>query len=78
MEVAYLTPYALHKRWGAAISPKTLANWRTKGAGPRWQKVGGRVVYALQDVIDYERNRATLACAVLETAERRVSSMRNA
>jgi hypothetical protein len=51
----FLTPYALHKRWGGAISPKTLANWRVKGLGPRWQKMGGRVVYALEAVLDYEK-----------------------
>lgn len=51
----YLTPYALHKRWGAAISPKTLANWRTKCRGPRWAKIGGRVVYPLEAVLEYER-----------------------
>lgn len=78
MDTSYLTPYALHKRWGAAISPKTLANWRTKGVGPKWTKVGGRVVYALKDVLDYERSRATVAFAVIVVAERLVSSIRNA
>lgn len=51
----YLTPYALHKRWGAAISPKTLANWRAKNTGPKWKKLGGRVVYAMSDVLLYEQ-----------------------
>ena len=61
MDAAFLTPYALTKRWGSAISPKTLANWRAKGEGPKWSKVGGRVVYALPDVLDYERKRASAA-----------------
>jgi hypothetical protein len=56
MEREYLTPYALHKRWGAAISPKTLANWRTKSIGPRWVKIGGRVVYPVEAVLEYEKN----------------------
>jgi hypothetical protein len=53
----YLTPYTLHKRWGGAISPKTLANWRVKNSGPRWIKMGGRVVYAIADVIAYEESQ---------------------
>lgn len=53
--VTFLTPYQLHKRWGGAISPKTLANWRAKNIGPRWQKVGGRVVYPLNAVLEYEQ-----------------------
>lgn len=59
MNHEYLTPYLLHKRWGGAISPKTLANWRAKQTGPRWSKIGGRVVYAMQDVVDYERRSNT-------------------
>lgn len=55
MGSAFLTPYALHKRWGGAISPKTLANWRARGIGPAWLKVGGRVVYAIEDVERFER-----------------------
>jgi hypothetical protein len=27
------------------LNPKTLANWRVSGAGPRFSKIGGRVVY---------------------------------
>ena len=78
VDAPYLTPHALYKRWGNAISPKTLANWRTKGIGPKWTKIGGRVVYALADVLEYERSRAMLASAVLDTAERCSSSIRNA
>lgn len=72
----FLTPYALHKRWGGAISPKTLANWRTKNLGPRWSKVGGRVVYAVQDVLAYE-SRSKTALAVELSSGRLESSMRN-
>jgi hypothetical protein len=61
VEVTYLTPYQLHRRWGGAISPKTLANWRAKHIGPQWTKVGGRVVYALAMVVAYERSRERVA-----------------
>jgi hypothetical protein len=32
-------------------APKTLAMWRMQGKGPRWFKMGGRVVY-FQDDLD--------------------------
>lgn len=36
------------------ISPRTLERWRWTGEGPRFMKVGGRVVYRLEDVEVYE------------------------
>jgi hypothetical protein len=54
MNTEFLTPYTLYKRWGGAISPKTLANWRAKGIGPKWTKIGGRVVYPIAEVILFE------------------------
>ena len=36
------------------ISPRTLERWRWLGEGPRFLKIGGRVVYRLQDVERYE------------------------
>ena len=42
-------PAANHDEDGAAaylgLSPKTLANWRHLGRGPRYLKLGARVVY---------------------------------
>ena len=32
------------------ISKQTLSNWRFRGEGPDYIKVGGRVVYASEDV----------------------------
>jgi len=43
----------LAARWH--ISPRTLERWRWMGGGPRFLKVGGRVVYRLEDVEAYER-----------------------
>jgi hypothetical protein len=51
---SFLTPYDLCKRWGKAITPKTLANWRSLGIGPPFTKLQGRVVYALDDVEAFE------------------------
>ena len=43
----------LSERWG--ISPKTLERWRVLGIGPCFLKLGGKVVYRLEDVEAYER-----------------------
>lgn len=48
---AYLTP----KQAAAMIgySPGTLANLRAAGAGPRWVKPRGRVLYPRSDLIEW-------------------------
>jgi hypothetical protein len=38
----------LADRW--LISPRTLEQWRWQGRGPRYLKIGGRVVYRLTDI----------------------------
>ncbi|WP_431266834.1 helix-turn-helix transcriptional regulator [Dankookia sp. P2] len=42
----------LAERW--KISPRTLERWRWIGQGPAFMKIGGRVVYRLEDVLAYE------------------------
>jgi hypothetical protein len=42
----------LARRW--SISPRTLERWRWIGHGPKFLKLGGRVVYRMQDVEAYE------------------------
>lgn len=32
------------------VKPKTLANWRSMGIGPRWFRVGGRVMYRQAEI----------------------------
>ena len=31
-------------------APKTLAQWRSQGRGPRWRKIEGRVAYRIGDL----------------------------
>ena len=31
-------------------APKTLAEWRSAGKGPRWRKLEGRAYYAMGDL----------------------------
>lgn len=51
-DAVFLTTEDLANRW--KISPATLRTWRTKGAGPRFVKLGGQVRYLLADVLAYE------------------------
>ena len=39
----------LAARW--SISARTLERWRWTGEGPAFLKIGGRVVYRLEDVL---------------------------
>jgi len=48
----YLLQADLAQRW--RISPRTLERWRWQKVGPSYLKVGGRVVYRLEDVLAYE------------------------
>lgn len=48
----HLDQVRLAERW--RVSPRTLEQWRWLGRGPRFLKVGGRVVYRLEDVERYE------------------------
>jgi hypothetical protein len=60
MEPTYLTPPELAERYRGSITVKTLANWRWLGLGPRFTKIGGRILYALSDVVSWEAaNRST-------------------
>lgn len=45
----------LAARW--TISARTLERWRWTGDGPAFLKIGGRVVYRLEDVLVYEQAR---------------------
>ncbi|MFM2090724.1 MAG: Achromobacter phage Mano, partial [Planctomycetota bacterium] len=41
----YLTPGELVARWKNQIGLGTLANWRSLGNGPKYLKLGGRILY---------------------------------
>lgn len=51
----YLNQMELSRRW--RMSSRTLERWRWLKTGPNYTKLGGKVVYALQDVEAYERRR---------------------
>lgn len=57
MNDEYLTPKELIQRYKNAITLRTLANWRSTGEGPEYTKIGGRVLYALSRVMQWESKR---------------------
>ena len=48
----HLDQNGLAQRW--LISPRTLEQWRWQGRGPRYLKIGGRVIYSLVEIEAYE------------------------
>ncbi len=50
--IAHLGQVHLARRWN--VSPRTLERWRWLGQGPCYLKVGGRVLYRLEDVEAFE------------------------
>ena len=50
--INHLNQVELSRRW--KLSPRTLERWRWLGHGPRYLKVGGRVVYRLEDIEGFE------------------------
>jgi hypothetical protein len=53
----FLTPAELVVRYEGKISTRTLANWRSQGTSPPFTKVGGRILYPLDELIEWEKRR---------------------
>ena len=52
MATRHLSQIELAARW--TLSPRTLERWRFTGEGPQFVKLGGRVIYRLEDIEAYE------------------------
>ena len=61
MATKHLNQIDLAARWN--ISHRTLERWRWTGEGPRFVKLGGRVVYRLEDIEEYEREQIRASTA---------------
>jgi hypothetical protein len=61
MSVKHMNQIELADRW--SISPRTLERWRWLGRGCRFIKIGGPVVYRVEDVEAFEvqQTRASTA-----------------
>ncbi len=51
--MAKLTQEQLASRWH--VSPRTLEQWRWLGKGPKFLKIGARVVYDELDIEEFEQ-----------------------
>ena len=69
--VKHLNQIELSRRW--SLSPRTLERWRWLREGPVYLKIGGRVVYRLEDIEAYEaeQRRASNAAAARSRRGRR-------
>ena len=54
MNETCLNQIDLARRW--KISPRTLERWRWLREGPRYLKLGGRVLYRVADIEAYEQS----------------------
>lgn len=52
MSKTYLTTTALAARWH--LTPHTLAQWRWNGQGPRFSKMGKKILYELKYIEEFE------------------------
>jgi hypothetical protein len=52
MATRHINQNELAERWN--LSPRTLERWRWLGEGPRFLKLGGRVIYRVEDVEAHE------------------------
>ena len=55
MTTTHLSQTDLANRW--RMSPRTLERWRFTGEGPQFIKLGGRVVYRLEDIEAFENRQ---------------------
>ena len=62
MPIKHLRQAEVAQRW--CVSHRTLERWRWTGQGPRFLKIGGRVVYRVEDIEAYEveQLRASTLC----------------
>jgi hypothetical protein len=56
MDVRHLNQVQLSRRW--CMSPRTLERWRWLQQGPQYLKIGGRVVYRMDDIEAFEVARS--------------------
>ena len=55
MTLEMITSVQLAKRWDMNLS--TLRQWRWRGYGPSYLKIGKKILYRMQDIEAFEQNR---------------------
>ena len=61
----HLTPEQLAARWSCGVH--TLKNWRYRGSGPVYEKLGKLVLYPIAEVEAFEAKRRMAATSVPAT-----------
>ncbi|MEI7669979.1 MAG: DNA-binding protein [Pseudomonadota bacterium] len=51
----YLTDKEVAERWKGVVRIGTLSNWRVKGTGPHYIKIGRSVLYPLSVIVEWEQ-----------------------
>lgn len=69
--IAHLDQRQLARRWH--LSPRTLERWRSQGEGPAFLKLGGRVVYRLDDIEAFETQSARTTSPHSPSANRSIA-----
>ena len=62
MKIIHYDQRDLANRW--RLSPRTLERWRWERIGPTFLKIGGRVVYRLSDIEDFEQSQVRASVEV--------------
>jgi hypothetical protein len=51
----FLTTPEVSDRYSGKISARTLNNWRNLGSGPPFTKIGGKVLYPVSKLVEWEQ-----------------------
>ena len=72
MNGQYLTPAEVSERYGGKVSTRTLANWRSdkSGSGPEFIRIGGRILYAVDKIAEWERRNTYMSTSEYKSASR--------
>jgi hypothetical protein len=68
MTLTHLHQVELARRW--KLSPRTLERWRWLGQGPQYLKIGGRIVYRVEDIEAYEADQIRTSTSAIAVAGR--------
>ena len=61
--IQHINQRELATRWG--MSERTLERWRCIGWGPCFIKLGGRIIYRVEDIEAYEMNNMRVSTSEL-------------
>lgn len=52
---SFLTAAQVSERYSGNITERTLANWRSQGSGPEFTKIGGKIMYPVLKLVEWEQ-----------------------